>query len=1044
MIDGIYESIINEELKNGLDSSKYFLGLEKMSPKNAKFLLTSYLKEVTQQALDSISEMDTDIEDDALLLKEVNICNDILDLLRNKLSFDEYKELNISENAEILRYAFQKLNNPSFNEKTMPKPLTSLIEPTLFTNSPDEVRLITELKNEIETCDEVCFLVSFIRMSGFSPLRDSLEKISRMGKKIRVITTTYMQATQYNAIYELAKIPNVEIKVSYDVKKTRLHAKTYIFKRDNGFSTFYIGSSNITGVALNQGSEWNVKLTEKSSKDIYDKVLAKFESYWNSKDFELFENTEDSQSKLKNALDKKEEDLVEYYDFNFDIRPFDYQEEILDKLEVERKRFGRYKNLVVAATGVGKTVIAAFDFKRFKEENPNCRMLYIAHREEILKKSLSTFRHICKDQNLGELYVGNNVPKNYDILFLSVHAANKLTKQVNPDYYDYIVIDEFHHAAAKTYKSILEYFEPKILLGLTATPERMDGQDVTEYFDYHIAAEIRLPEAINKGRLVPFQYYGLTDSIDYSGVTWRNGQYDIRELDELLVENEETAGYRADLIIENLKRYVDNINDVKGLGFCCSIKHAEFMEKVFNKAHIKSLAVTSKTEPETRKKAIADLESGKINFIFTRDLYNEGVDIKSVNMELFLRPTDSLTIFLQQLGRGLRLNEGKECLTVLDFIGQSNRHFNYSDKLAAMIGNAQSSVESYIKQGFPILPVGCNITLEKKAMEHILDNIKINKTNKKANIKRIRSFYENSGKKLTLKNFLKYYNMNIYDLYTNKEISFYGLKKEAGLLNGDLDYLMTKNEKKVIKRLSNLFFIDSPILIDNLYKLFNEEEIDSVLIKNMIYYTFYEKKPSAYEFDSIDEALKAIVNSKLLKNEILEILSYVEENIEVMPVKNDISFENPLEVYSTYSKNQIISSFDIYNEDKYFPIMEGVYYFKDQNHDILFVTLNKDAKDFTETTSYKDYVINDETFHWQTQSKTSISSPTFNRYVNSNGRISLFVRQFKKVQNNYTSPFIYLGECDFVSASGNKPVSIIWHLKHKIPGKFLEKFNISE
>ena len=863
----------------------------------------------------------------------------------------------------------------------------------------------------------------------------ALKEFSNSGKKIRILTTTYMQATQLKAITTLANLKNVEIKISYNVEKTRLHAKSYIFKRYNGFSTFYIGSSNLSSAALNYGSEWNVKLTEKKSPDIYRTVEAQFESYWNSEDYEFFANDEEAINRLSLSLNKeyKKNDIK----ITFDIKPYDYQEEILEKLEVERNIYHRNKNLVVAATGVGKTVVAAFDYRNYKEKNPNCKMLFIVHREEILEKSIETFRIICKDMNLGELYVGKHKPNNINTLFVSIDGANKLTDRVTPEYYDYIVIDEFHHAAASTYQKILDYYKPKILLGLTATPERRDGQDITKYFDYNIAAEMRLPEAINKKLLVPFQYYGVTDTVDLSNIKWTGFGYDDSELEKIFVDDKNQAIKRSNLVIRNLIEHIDNINDVRGLGFCVSIKHAEFMAEQFNYANIKSIALSGKSDDIIRSNAIRKIESGEIQFIFTVDLYNEGIDIPCVNVELLLRPTDSLTIFLQQLGRGLRLYKDKECLTVLDFIGQSNKKFRFADKFKSLIGKTNNSIACNIENGFPNVPSGCSIVLEKVATEYILENIKANKTNRQEIVNLIRCFQEDTGKNLTLSNFLNHYKISLDEFYKS-DITFYRLCNEAGLL----EYKESENDIAVAKRLSNLFTVDSPKLLNYINDLFSYCEEKNELLKGTCYYTFYSDKPSRYGFNNMDDGIELLKKSEVMKIEIKSIVEYLLNKIEVLPEQNDLSFSNPLEVYCTYSRNQICAAFDIYNNDSAGSVREGVKFIQDKRHDIFFVTLNKDEQGFSQTTSYEDFAINEDTFHWQTQNVVAEGSETLNRYIKSEGRVSLFVRKFKN-ENGKASPYIYLGECEYVSHNGNKPVNIIWHLKHKIPAKYIGEVNKS-
>ena len=386
--------------------------------------------------------------------------------------------------------------------------------------------------------------------------------------------------------------------------------------------------------------------------------------------------------------------------YSFDINPYPYQQEILDSLQAERKIRGHYKNLVVAATGTGKTVISAFDYRRYRKCNPQspCRLLFVAHREEILRQSLKCFRGVLHDGNFGELFVGGSKPSSLDNLFVSVQTLNSrsLTDITTPDYYDFIIVDEFHHASAPTYQKLLEYYKPKILLGLTATPERMDGKNIIDYFDGRIAAEIRLPEAIDRKLLCPFQYFGVSDNVDLSELKWSRGGYDKTALSNVYTGND----LRTLQILDSVKKYVTDINTVAGIGFCVSKAHAEYMALRFSQHNIPSASLTSDSSDDVRKSVQKQLVSGEIKFVFTVDLYNEGVDIPEINTILFLRPTESLTVFLQQLGRGLRLSEGKDCLTVLDFIGQANKKYNFEQKFAALIANTNKSVQSEIKNGF--------------------------------------------------------------------------------------------------------------------------------------------------------------------------------------------------------------------------------------------------------------------------------------------------------------------------------------------------------
>lgn len=693
------------------------------------------------------------------------------------------------------------------------------------------------------------------------------------------------------------------------------------------------------------------------------------------------------------------------------------------------------RNLVIAATGVGKTVLAAFDFKNFLEKHPNAKFLYVVHRQEILKKSCETFRQILKDANFGELYVGNYKPNNIDRLFTTPLGLENIMKQGDSNYYDYIVADEIHHGAAKTYDNFLTYFNPKLLLGLTATLERMDGKDITKYFCNTIAAEMRLPEAINNKLLVPFQYYGITDPTDLSNVRWSSFGYNNSDLDKVFVEDEYSANVRVTTIIDNLFKYIDDLDKVHGLGFCSSINHAKYVADKFNENNIPSICLTGSSDSNLRNTAIKDLESGKIKFIFTVDLYNEGVDIPCVNVELLLRPTDSLTIFLQQLGRGLRKHSSKDYLIVLDFIGECNKHFNYADKFKALIGMEGISVKEAISNGFPILPVGCSIALERVAEEYILSNIKANTNNRQVIIEMLQKFEETTYKKLSLYNFVNHYKLNINDIY-KKDVSFYRLLTEAGIKNFRENNSI---ENAIVGRLKNLLTINSPKFIYYIKSILNDDSaIHNELLDRMTYYTLFNKLPEKEGFNNIIEALEFVKNSECLNYEINEICNYLYNSLEVLPINHDLNFECPLEVYGIYSQAQLYSGLGVFTEKYAGPMLQGVWYLKENNHDIFLVTINKESSHFGESIAYEDYAINDELFHWQTQNSVADGSDTLNRYINSNGRISLFVRINRK-ENGQASPYIYLGEAEYVSHSGSRPVGIVWKLKHKIPAKYLDK-----
>lgn len=1040
--EGIYEEIINHKLKNKLGMmNSHEITKEKLDVEEARKMLASYISAVTRKAL--LFVRDGEKDDKEALLKQVQTCNEIITILSERLNDDEFKSLQIAEEGEVLTSIYSKLNNArSIKKLEVVRPVTSISESSLFTGSHHEPNMLGELCREIQSADQIDTLVSFIKWSGLRCIIEDLRTFTENGTKLRVITTSYMEASDYKAIIELSKLTNTEVKISYDKERTRLHAKAYMFKRETGFTTAYIGSSNLSNPAFTSGLEWNLKVTEKDSFDIIKKFDATFESYWNDGEFLFFdaENIE-HQERLKSSLNKAKIDDNAEAVYQFDIKPYHFQKEILEKLKAEREVFGRTKNLLVAATGVGKTVISAFDFKRFHKENGRAaKLLFVAHREEILKQSQATFRAILRNFNFGDLLVGGNTPDSLDHLFVSIQSFNssKLHEKTTPDFYDFIIIDEFHHAAAASYQKLLKYYQPKILLGLTATPERMDGKDVLSYFDDTIAAEMRLTAAIDQKLLSPFQYFCVTDTVDLSKLKWSRKGYDIKELENVYTSSK----IRSNQVISSIRKYVTELNDVKGLGFCVSIEHAKYMAEFFTNANIPSLALYGGIDRKTREEAQTRLLTGEINFIFVVDLYNEGIDIPEVNTILFLRPTKSLTVFLQQLGRGLRLSEGKECLTVLDFVGQAHKNYNFEEKFRALIGRTKHSVKHYVENGFFNIPKGCYIQLEKQAKEYILRNIKEGTLTRKNLVMKMKYFKDDTGSELTLSAFLKHYHLSIYDFYgKNGNRSFSRMKVEAGLV----DDFTCENETVILKRLPNLFHINSGSLIKSLIDYLKEtvSREDDQLTLAMLYYSFYNAAPEKEGFESFTGALKSFLSSTEIRKEIIEILEYNYSEIDFVEIKNNFEFPCPLKVHGQYTTSQVLAAFDYFNEEQSPAFREGVKHFESKNLDIFFITLNKSEKDFSPSTLYDDYAINERLFHWQTQSRVSPTSKIAERYINqkkNDHKIALFVREYKK-ENGYTSPFTFLGTAEYVSHSGNKPMSFVWRLDEEMPAKLVPRAN---
>ena len=1041
--DGLYEQVINNKLDTELAECTDKLSTTASIDKaEASKVLSKYLTEVVEKGLDHIIDNGGDIS------SQVELVNKIVSVIKDETRESDFSEMSVAERAEQLLSLFDKKNSLlALNENAnIVRPETSIAQSSLFTGAIHEPQMYTELKKEIVSCNRIDMLVSFIKWSGLRLIMDELTTFTKNGGELRIITTSYMGATDVKAIEELRKLPNTQIKVSYDTKRTRLHAKTYVFYRDTGFTAAYVGSSNLSNAAISSGLEWNVKVTKKDLPETIDKIAATFESYWNSTEFEYY--SEDQKERLARALKAEK-----YYDSNnpelytMDIAPYSYQQEILDKLNAEREVRGYYRNLVVAATGTGKTVISALDYKRFRKQNPDkhCRLLFVAHREEILAQSIYTFRQVLKDANFGEMFVGKYKPDSIDNLFISIQTFNSqdFTEKTTADFYDYIIVDEFHHAAAPTYQKLLEYYKPKILLGLTATPERMDGKSILSYFNNRIAAEIRLPEAIDRKLLCPFQYFGVTDTVDLDSLKWTVGGYDKGELSKIYTFSGMAANRRADLIINSLLKYVTDIDAVKGLGFCVSIEHAEFMCRYFNEHGIPSMYLTGASPDEERKSAKESLVSGKVRFIFVVDIYNEGVDIPEVNTVLFLRPTESLTVFLQQLGRGLRLSEDKECLTVLDFIGQANKKYNFEDKFAALLSNTTRSVTREIKDGFVSVPKGCYIQLEKKAAKYILENIRASYGNTAGLVTRVASFEEDTGLELTLANFLDYYHIDARAIY--KYSSFSRLCARADVI----DDFEESTEEVMTKAFARFAAVDSRRWIKFLIKILkNLDNIDfnnlSDIEKRMLqmfYITVWGKAVEDWNSDEVLENLYALADSPRMLSELIELLEYNYNKIDFIDEVVSVGFDCPLDLHCTYTRDQLLVAMDFMKPNT---VREGVRWLPEKETDVFFITLNKSDKDYSPTTMYNDYSINEILFHWQSQSTTADTSTTGQRYIHHKeigSKVLLFVREFKNDTFGNTAPYTFLGTANYVKHNGSKPMNVTWKLDKPIPAKYLKKTN---
>lgn len=1027
---GVYEQIINRLflLKlNKVDAERFYIGKKLISKDDAVHILSKYLQHLIEVAFISTPE-DQDVD------KYIEFVNSVIRTLGKEFNVDDTDLDLVDAQKSILTAVIDRTNceYPDIEKHLRAiTPVTSLSRSALFFGGRGPADMESELNKEILCADEICWVVSFIKTSGLNLLWNSLKKFTSEGKCLRIITTTYTGATDYDAIARLATLPNTEIKISYDGTQDRLHAKSYIFIRNSGFHTAYIGSSNLSSYALKDGKEWNFKATQFELPQVIENVRNSFESYWCDDTFECFVPGV-SDERLKKALGIDwETPLLDFSALDL-MRVKDYQQEILEKLDVERNVHGHFRNLVVAATGTGKTVIAAFDFKRYREAHPDCHFLFIAHRQEILHQAMQTFRIVLDDPNFGSIWDGNNEPSNYQHVFASKDTLrNRVdTLQLRADYYDYMVVDEVHHIVAPTYVKLMTCFKPQILLGLTATPERTNEQeDITVFFDGHISAEIRLPAALNAGLLAPFYYYGIPDNVNLSEVKWSGHGYDIAELSRIYTQND----YRTGLILRKMQEYIGNnqLHKVRALCFCVDKNHAKFMNAKFTLAGLKTDVLTSDDDDRHRNIVKKRLQAGTINYLFVVDLFNEGVDIPEIDTILFLRPTESATVFLQQFGRGLRLHKDKDHLTVLDFVGHSRAEFSYKERFEALIGRHSQNIKDEIEGGFANAPFGCKIILEEKAKEEIIANIEgyLRSLNKGRIMKEIAAYYKLAKDAFSLKGFLTYSHVPFHKVYGSMTwgelCQLAGVCKDVSVHAAQIKYAVKKkwlatDSFSYFKQL--LRFADSGFKCDT--TKFTELEQRYAV---MLYYDLYDKAGS---YISIAQMFNDLASDALFVQEFKEVVEYLKDKC-VAPEKEDNSVYknwNPLRLHGVYTKAQIQAALGLSTLARKSPSREGVERLKDIKLEAMYVDIIKKREEGS-MTAYKDYAQNREFFHWETQNRVSEGSREAEAYRNGENNMLLFVRQqVEHPDFGCRMGFTYLGQVTMNSIEGSKPMQIVWHL----------------
>ena len=915
-------------------------------------------------------------------------------------------------------------------------PEIPLSQHDLLANARGEPQLAAELKKELASADRVDLIVAFVRWYGVRIIVDELEAAVARGVPVRLLTTTYTGSTERRALDELAH-RGIDIRVSYDTAMTRLHAKSWVFHRHSDFGTAYVGSSNLTRTAMMDGREWNVRLSQASSQALFHKITATFDAQWESGDYEPYDPERFVAAVAATHARDAETELS-----GLALRPWPYQDEILDALTVEREVHGSTRNLVVAPTGTGKTVVAALDYQRLRAAHGDLSLLFVAHREHILRQSRRTFREALGDGAFGELLVGGHRPADARHVFASIQTVSSpQASDLIGDAFDVVVVDEFHHAQAATYRRLLDEVDARWLLALTATPERTDGLDIRRWTDQRTAFDMRLWHALDRQLLSPFQYFGIADVVDMSQVRWQAGQYDLGELGNLLTGNQA----RDRLVVQQVRRIITDPHHMRALGFCATVNHARAMAALFNRVGWPAAVIHGETPQHERERCIAQLRAGELTTVFSRDVFNEGVDIPEVDTILLLRPTESTTVHLQQLGRGLRRHPEKDVCTVLDFVAQHRREYRFDLRLRAMTGISRLALREAAEEGFPYLPSGCHLELDRQAREWVVAHLKESvRTNRRALVNELVMLASQQQRRTApaLPTFLDEAGVELEDVA--KAGGWATLRRAAELeprAAGAHETTLQKGVRRLLHLddLDRLGRLESWLAAGRPPRLATERERH---LAWMFLVSIWGLRNAPGTFDA---AWRGLLEAPAVVDELRATLPLLRERIthpSIALPDDDV----PLRLHSSYARDEILAAFGRLAPGERYSHQAGPWWHEPARTEVLFITLEKTEQHYSPTTLYRDYAISRELFHWESQNSTRVDSPAGRRYLEqrTNGvRILLAVRSSRTDPWGATRPYVLLGPADYVEHRGERPIAITWRLRNPIPADLYEGFKVA-
>lgn len=1016
---GVYESAVTRRLR------------ERMAATNARFATVSGAEEpardryIAALSRTIVEHLRTALESTKNEADRLHLINAVAHLIDPDDTIEQ----------ELLLHAVYA---PTLGEEPHLPP-TSLAGSALLTNAGSDQNMASEIRREIHTADQVDLLCAFVKNSGISVIRNELEYLRDKGVPLRVITSTYCGASDATASRKLTEEFGAQVKVGYESTTTRLHAKAWLFRRKSGFDSAYIGSSNLSRSALIDGVEWNIRATRASTPDIVDRFQKVFDTYWNSKHYTTFTaaDTLRLQAALKQASPESSSRSLTLAGLR--VEPWPYQEAMLDALTAERSAHGHHRNLLVAATGTGKTVVAALDYRGLAETaGRRPTLLFVAHRTQLLHQARAVFREVLQDPSFGEILAGNHTVEEGRHVFATIQSVHTRLDQFAPDAFDMVIVDEFHHAEARTYRTLLDYVQPRELLGLTATPERADGTNVAEFFDHRVAYELRLWDALALQLVAPMHYYGISDGTDLRDVRWSrtSSAYDVEELSDFYIR---MGDRRVRLILSEIEKHIFDVEDMKALGFCVSIAHAEYMAHRFTALGVPAQAVTSANDPESRDRAISALKDGRLKALFTVDLFNEGVDIPEANTLLLLRPTASPTVFLQQLGRGLRLYKDKVC-TVLDFIGQQHEEFGFAPRYAALTGRRGKRLTQEIENGFPHLPGGSSIHLDAVTQAQVLGNIKAATKNSLPALRRLVAAEGTTS----LTAFLANTHLELEDLYRSKNHGGWTrLLRSASLIDATPT---PPNEEFFLNRVRAFLHVNDAERAEAYLRILDPAGLSAssmgdqdLRFLRMLAVNVWAYQPVATHPQDLDSALRTLREQHTFRKELEQVFAWTTAHSRVVPEQMGATV---LSMHADYSRAELTAAL---REESLKNLLnlprEGVYYLPEQNIDLLFVTLIKNEDDFSETTRYEDVPLSRELFQWESQSQTTLDSATGQRYLHHQelgSQVVLCVRVEKSTALGTAAPFTLLGPVNYVSHRGEKPIRIEWALERRMPAEIFE------